>query len=158
MIVIIDNFDSFVHNLARYFRLQGAETTVIRNNDITVDECLAMKPAGIIISPGPKSPKDAGISLALCAAMPPTAPCRCMAGWGIHATSRSSIFIATIAAIASPKAARRSRCARLPVTCSASWVRTSDNFHANCPAMLCAVLIADFYRSSSRTRDASDFE
>ena len=74
MIVIIDNFDSFVHNLARYVRLCGVETMSVRNNEIGVDECLALNPTGIIISPGPKRPEDAGISRALIAAMSPKLP------------------------------------------------------------------------------------
>lgn len=62
MIVVIDNYDSFVHNLARYIRLTGQETRVIRNDDMTVDQILSLDPAGIVISPGPCTPQDAGIS------------------------------------------------------------------------------------------------
>lgn len=69
MILIIDNYDSFVHNLARYVRECGAETTVVRNDEVSIADCLAYNPAGIIISPGPKRPADAGVSLALIDAM-----------------------------------------------------------------------------------------
>ncbi len=74
MILIIDNFDSFVHNLARYIRLCGVETTVIRNDEISVENCLSLAPKGIVISPGPKGPTNAGISLPLIEAMPPNLP------------------------------------------------------------------------------------
>ncbi len=74
MILIIDNFDSFVHNLARYVRLRGMETTIIRNNGASVTDCFALKPKGIIISPGPKRPANAGVSLSLIAAMSPKLP------------------------------------------------------------------------------------
>lgn len=74
MILIIDNYDSFVHNLARYVREAGAATRVVRNDAITVEECLALKPDGVVISPGPKRPTDAGISLALIDALPAATP------------------------------------------------------------------------------------
>ncbi len=74
MILIIDNLDSFVHNLARYFREGGAETKLLRNNEITTGECLALAPAAIVISPGPKTPAEAGISLELIKAMPAEIP------------------------------------------------------------------------------------
>jgi anthranilate synthase component 2/para-aminobenzoate synthetase component 2 len=74
MIVIIDNYDSFVHNLARYFREEGAETAVFRNDAISVRECLALKAQGVVISPGPKRPADAGISLALIGALSARTP------------------------------------------------------------------------------------
>lgn len=65
MILVIDNYDSFVFNLARYVRELGDAVEVIRNDVITVDDALAMKPAGIIISPGPCGPDEAGISTQL---------------------------------------------------------------------------------------------
>ena len=62
MILLIDNYDSFVYNLARYVRELG-ETPVVRRHDaLTVDEILAIAPSHIIISPGPCSPAEAGIS------------------------------------------------------------------------------------------------
>ena len=63
MIVVIDNYDSFVHNLARLIRLCGYDTKIIRNDLMKVDEIMALDPKGIVISPGPGSPKDAGVSL-----------------------------------------------------------------------------------------------
>ena len=74
MILIIDNYDSFVHNLARYLREAGREVRVERNDAVSVEECLAMKPSGVIISPGPKRPEDAGISFALIEALPAVMP------------------------------------------------------------------------------------
>ncbi|WDI33187.1 aminodeoxychorismate/anthranilate synthase component II [Hyphococcus flavus] len=74
MILIIDNYDSFVHNLARYVRELGFDTTVLRDDAITVKECLAMKPDGVIISPGPKRPTDTHLSLKLLEALNPETP------------------------------------------------------------------------------------
>lgn len=65
MILIVDNYDSFVHNLARYIRLAGAETEIIRNDKITAEGALALSPEAIVISPGPCTPDEAGISLEL---------------------------------------------------------------------------------------------
>ncbi len=63
MIVLIDNFDSFSYNLVQAMSSQGADVKVFRNNEITVDEIVALKPKGIVISPGPCTPKEAGISV-----------------------------------------------------------------------------------------------
>jgi anthranilate synthase/aminodeoxychorismate synthase-like glutamine amidotransferase len=74
MILLIDNYDSFVYNLARYVRELG-ETPVVRRHDaLTVDEILADPPSHIIISPGPCSPTEAGISTELVARAGPTIP------------------------------------------------------------------------------------
>ncbi len=67
MILIIDNYDSFVFNLARYVRELGHETQVVRNDMISISEALALGPQGIIISPGPCGPQQAGISTSLAA-------------------------------------------------------------------------------------------
>jgi len=61
MYLIIDNYDSFVHNLARYFALAGVEYDVVRNDKITIKEIKKRNPAAIILSPGPCSPDEAGI-------------------------------------------------------------------------------------------------
>lgn len=61
MFVMIDNYDSFVYNLVRYFEELEAEILVFRNDKITLEELEVLNPDGIIISPGPKSPKDSGI-------------------------------------------------------------------------------------------------
>ncbi len=65
MILLIDNYDSFSFNLVQYVGETGCEVTVVRNDALTVKEALARKPRGIIISPGPGRPEDAGISVAL---------------------------------------------------------------------------------------------
>jgi anthranilate synthase/aminodeoxychorismate synthase-like glutamine amidotransferase len=62
MILLIDNYDSFVYNLARYVRELGETPLVRRHDAITVDEILGLAPSHIIISPGPCSPREAGIS------------------------------------------------------------------------------------------------
>jgi anthranilate synthase/aminodeoxychorismate synthase-like glutamine amidotransferase len=65
MILLIDNYDSFVHNLARYVRELGEDAVVRRNDVITLDEVAALAPTHIIISPGPCTPAEAGISTGL---------------------------------------------------------------------------------------------
>ena len=62
MILLIDNYDSFVYNLARYVRELGEEPLVRRHDAMTVDDVLALAPSHVIISPGPCSPAEAGIS------------------------------------------------------------------------------------------------
>ncbi len=74
MILIIDNYDSFVFNLARYVNLAGMETKVVRNDKISVSACLKLNPSGLIISPGPKTPGDAGVCMALLEAWPRQVP------------------------------------------------------------------------------------
>lgn len=74
MVLLIDNYDSFVHNLARYVRELGRPTTVVRNDALTVEDAAAMGPSHIIVSPGPGTPDDAGVSLALIARLGPTVP------------------------------------------------------------------------------------
>lgn len=67
-LLMIDNYDSFTYNIVQYFGELGAEVTVVRNDEITLDEVIALVAAKgierIVISPGPSSPKEAGISVA----------------------------------------------------------------------------------------------
>ena len=63
MLLMIDNYDSFVYNLVRYFEELGEEIIIYRNDKITIKDIESMNIDGIIISPGPKSPKEAGLSL-----------------------------------------------------------------------------------------------
>lgn len=63
MIILIDNFDSFTYNLVQAMSSQGADVRVFRNNETTVENIAAAKPNGIVISPGPCTPKEAGISV-----------------------------------------------------------------------------------------------
>jgi anthranilate synthase component 2 len=63
MILLIDNYDSFVFNLARYFERLGQATRVVRNDAIDVGEIAALQPAAVVLSPGPCTPDEAGCSL-----------------------------------------------------------------------------------------------
>ena len=74
MILLIDNYDSFVHNLARYVRELGEDAVVRRNDGITLGEIEALAPSHIIISPGPCSPGEAGISNDVVRRFGPTIP------------------------------------------------------------------------------------
>ena len=74
MLLILDNYDSFTYNLVQYFGELGAEMRIFRNDVITVDEIKALKPARICISPGPRTPNEAGISCALIRELGPTIP------------------------------------------------------------------------------------
>lgn len=64
MLLMIDNYDSFTWNLVQYFAELGAEVKVVRNDEYTVPELLAMQPERVVISPGPCTPNEAGVSLA----------------------------------------------------------------------------------------------
>lgn len=63
MILVIDNYDSFTYNLVQYLGQCGAEVVVKRNDEIGWDEILAMRPDGIMLSPGPCTPKESGVCL-----------------------------------------------------------------------------------------------
>lgn len=65
MLLMIDNYDSFTWNLVQYFAELGAEVKVVRNDEYTVPELLAMQPERVVISPGPCTPNEAGVSLAV---------------------------------------------------------------------------------------------
>lgn len=62
-ILLIDNYDSFTYNLVQAFLVLGAAVDVRRNDAISVDEALALKPSHLVISPGPGTPQDAGVSM-----------------------------------------------------------------------------------------------
>jgi anthranilate synthase/aminodeoxychorismate synthase-like glutamine amidotransferase len=74
MLLIIDNYDSFTYNLVQYFGELGAELVVKRNDEITVAEIDALKPQAVVISPGPCTPKEAGISNEVIAQIGPRLP------------------------------------------------------------------------------------
>ena len=65
MLLMIDNYDSFTYNLVQYFGELGQKVNVYRNDEITVDEIVNLKPKYLVISPGPCTPNEAGISLEL---------------------------------------------------------------------------------------------
>jgi anthranilate synthase/aminodeoxychorismate synthase-like glutamine amidotransferase len=74
MILLIDNYDSFVYNLARYVRELGEEALVRRHDAVSLEEIAALGPSHIIISPGPCSPAEAGISIAVVQRFGPATP------------------------------------------------------------------------------------
>src|SRR5829696_5064690 len=74
MILVIDNYDSFTYNLVHYLNELGAETAVARNDALSVDEALGMKPEAVLMSPGPCTPNEAGICLELIARAPDELP------------------------------------------------------------------------------------
>ncbi|TAJ18503.1 MAG: aminodeoxychorismate/anthranilate synthase component II [Dehalococcoidia bacterium] len=74
MLLLIDNYDSFTYNLYQYLAELGEQVEVHRNDQITVEDCLAMAPDHVVISPGPCSPKEAGISVDLIHAFEGKAP------------------------------------------------------------------------------------
>ena len=74
MLLVIDNYDSFTYNLVHYAQELGANTKVVRNDDLSVDEALNMGAKGILLSPGPCTPNEAGICLDLIANAPEDLP------------------------------------------------------------------------------------
>jgi anthranilate synthase/aminodeoxychorismate synthase-like glutamine amidotransferase len=74
MILLIDNYDSFVHNLARYVRELGHPTVVLRNDELSLGDIRELAPTHIILSPGPCSPTEAGLSLPIVEQFGPTIP------------------------------------------------------------------------------------
>ena len=74
MILMIDNYDSFTFNLVQYLQELGAEVRVERNDALTVDEIAALAPEKIVISPGPCTPHEAGVSLAVIDQLGPRIP------------------------------------------------------------------------------------
>jgi anthranilate synthase/aminodeoxychorismate synthase-like glutamine amidotransferase len=67
-LLLIDNYDSFTYNLVQAFMVLGADVRVHRNDEITIDEARALQPTHLCISPGPGTPKDAGVSMQMVAA------------------------------------------------------------------------------------------
>ncbi|WP_439104611.1 anthranilate synthase component II [Celeribacter marinus] len=65
MLLLIDNYDSFTYNLVHYIGELGCEARVVRNDALDVQEAMALKPSGILLSPGPKTPHEAGICVPL---------------------------------------------------------------------------------------------
>jgi anthranilate synthase/aminodeoxychorismate synthase-like glutamine amidotransferase len=74
MILLIDNYDSFTYNLYQVLSALGAEVQVKRNDEITIDEIRALQPSGIVVSPGPGTPDDAGISCDIMRDIGPSIP------------------------------------------------------------------------------------
>jgi anthranilate synthase/aminodeoxychorismate synthase-like glutamine amidotransferase len=74
VLFVLDNYDSFTYNLVQYAGELGAEPAVYRNDEVTVEEVLALRPRAILISPGPCTPREAGISVPLIRAAAGTIP------------------------------------------------------------------------------------
>ncbi len=74
MILVIDNYDSFTYNLVHYLNELGGQTVVRRNDALTVQEALGLKPEAVLLSPGPCTPNEAGICLALLRGAPEDLP------------------------------------------------------------------------------------
>ncbi len=74
MILVIDNYDSFTYNLVHYLNELGAQTHVYRNDALTVEEALGLRPEAVLLSPGPCTPNEAGICLAILQQAPETLP------------------------------------------------------------------------------------
>ena len=74
MILVIDNYDSFTYNLVQYLGELGAEVRVVRNDQVSVDEIVKMKPAKLVVSPGPCTPTEAGISCDAISRLGPAIP------------------------------------------------------------------------------------
>jgi para-aminobenzoate synthetase component II len=74
MVLVIDNYDSFTYNLVQYMGELGAEVVVRRNDQITVDEARALNPDRIVVSPGPCTPREAGVSMDIIRELGPQIP------------------------------------------------------------------------------------
>ncbi len=87
MLLMIDNYDSFTYNVVQYLGELGAEVKVVRNDELTVAQIEALKPERIVVSPGPCTPTEAGISIERSSISP--ASCRFSAyAWGISPSAR----------------------------------------------------------------------
>ncbi len=74
MLLMIDNYDSFTFNLVQYLQMLGAEVKVVRNDAMSVAEIATLKPSHIVVSPGPKTPNEAGVSLEVIRQLGPSIP------------------------------------------------------------------------------------
>ena len=74
MLLMIDNYDSFTYNLVQYLQSLGAEVKVVRSDALTVEEIARLEPERIVISPGPCTPNEAGVSLEVIDRLGPTTP------------------------------------------------------------------------------------
>ncbi len=97
MVFVLDNYDSFTYNLVQYLGELGANVTVRRNDEVTVDDIRAMKPERIVLSPGPGRPEDAGIMLDVIRELGPTTPVFgvCLGHQAIGAVFGGSVVRAT---------------------------------------------------------------
>ena len=87
MILLIDNYDSFTYNLVQYLSELGADVLVKRNDALSVAEVKALKPTKIVVSPGPCTPSEAGISIDVITQLGPKSP-HWGSAWGIRPSGR----------------------------------------------------------------------
>ena len=97
MILVIDNYDSFTYNLVHYLNELGAETAVYRNDALTAQDALAMRPEAVVLSPGPCTPNEAGICLALIAGAPLISARQMPASLGVQGPGESTTASGRIA-------------------------------------------------------------
>lgn len=74
MVLVVDNYDSFTYNLVQYLGELGADIKVVRNDEVSVDEIVALEPARVVISPGPGRPEDAGVTMQVIQRLGQTTP------------------------------------------------------------------------------------
>ena len=91
MLLLIDNYDSFTYNLYQYLAELGAEVEVRRNDQVTLDEIEAMQPDHIVISPGPCTPNEAGLSCQIIATLRATYSLLWASAWDIRPSDRSMV-------------------------------------------------------------------
>ena len=98
MVFVLDNYDSFTYNLVQYLGEMGVEICVKRNDEITVDEIAASRPAAIVVSPGPGRPEDAGITMDVIRNLGATIPILgvCLGHQAIGAVYGGSVIRATV--------------------------------------------------------------
>lgn len=69
MLLMLDNYDSFTFNVVQYLKELGEDVKVVKNDELSVEEIVSLRPSRVVISPGPGAPRDAGVSMALIAAL-----------------------------------------------------------------------------------------
>ena len=85
MVFVLDNYDSFTYNLVQYMGELGAEMTIRRNDELTVEQIEELQPQRIVLSPGPCTPQEAGICIPLIRHLPARCP-----SWGFASAIRRS--------------------------------------------------------------------
>jgi anthranilate synthase component 2 len=98
MVLVLDNYDSFTYNLVQYLGELGADLSVRRNDEVTVDAIVAARPAHIVISPGPGRPEDAGVTMDLIRRLGETTPILgvCLGHQAIGAAFGGSVVRASV--------------------------------------------------------------
>ena len=98
MVFVLDNYDSFTYNLVQYLGEMGVEICVKRNDEVTVEEIAASRPAAIVVSPGPGRPEDAGVTMAVIRTLGATIPILgvCLGHQAIGAVYGGSVIRATV--------------------------------------------------------------